>query len=333
MQIKKFSVIASTVAAAFLLVGCNATVPAQDATVSSPSAAVSPSNSPAVETVAPAPSVPEIPSTPAQAVPAPVHAGTALAALNTLPVKGPAPKTGYSREEFGKTWDDVNGNDCDTRNDILVRDLTDIVKDSKCAVKSGTLNDLYTGTVIHFVRGGGASVDIDHVVALSDSWITGSQQISSQKRLELANDPLNLIAAQASANRQKGDKNAASWLPSNKSFRCQYVARQVAVKKKYELWVQPAEKEAIDRVLATCPDEPLPTDDTVLNSGTAPVIEEAPAPAPEAPAAAPIPASGGNDPQFSSCAQAKDAGFGPYQKDEPEYGWYRDGDKDGIACE
>ncbi len=176
--------------------------------------------------------------------------------LDELPVKGRAPKTGYSREEFGPAWKDVDRNGCDTRNDILRRDLEDLTykDDTKgCVVASGTLDDLYTGTTIDFVRGpDSAQVQIDHVVALSDAWQKGAQQLSKTEREALANDPLNLFASQGRANSQKGDGDAATWLPSNKDFRCQYVATQVAVKSKYSLWVTAAEKEAISDVLSGC---------------------------------------------------------------------------------
>lgn len=334
MQIKKFSAIAPLIALSFLLVGCNAT----SLDTSAPSSAVSQSASPEVVPPTAAPSTPEkapeATTAPSVEVPQPAEVGSALQTLETLPVKGAAPKTGYARDLFGSTWADVNDNGCDTRNDILSRDLTNVVKNGNCKVASGTLNDPYTGTVINFVQGPGDLVDIDHVVALSDSWITGSQALSLENRTLLANDPLNLLAVEASANRIKGDKNAASWLPSNKSVRCQYVARQVAVKSKYGLWVQPAEKEAIANVLSGCPAEPLPTGGAIVTDGNPaieeidPIVEGVPA----APAA-PAPSANGNDPQFSSCAQAKSAGYGPYQKDDAEYGWYRDGDNDGIACE
>ena len=332
MQITKFSSLASAITAALLLAGCSpAALPAHDV---STSAAISPSASPESTgaTVAP-PSAPEAPI-PAESAPepTPVSNGTALAALEALPVKGAAPKTGYSRDQFGKAWTDVDGNGCDTRNDILARDMTNIIKEGKCKVKSGTLADAYTGKTIEFKVGPGNLVDIDHMVALSDSWITGSQNIPAEKRLALANDPLNLMSADAAANRQKGDKNAASWLPSNKAFRCTYVARQVAVKKKYELWVQPAEKDAIARILSTCPSEPLPVDGTVLKN--TPITDPTPASEPvPSEAAPPIAGTNGQDPRFSSCKQAKASGYGPYKKGQPEYEWYRDGDGDGITCE
>jgi hypothetical protein len=120
-------------------------------------------------------------------------------------------------------------------------------------VQKGTLHDPYTGEIIQFERGENSNkVQIDHVVALSDAWQKGAQSLSETERKNLANDPLNLLAVDGPANQQKGDGDAATWLPPNKAFRCQYVARQVAVKKKYQLWVTTAENEAMHRVLNGC---------------------------------------------------------------------------------
>ena len=96
------------------------------------------------------------------------------------------------------------------------------------------------------------------MVALSDSWQKGAQYLEVDRRLEIANDPLNLLAVDGEANQEKSDSDAASWLPSNKDYRCRYVARQIAVKSKYKLWITKAESDAIRRVLATCPDQRLP---------------------------------------------------------------------------
>lgn len=185
--------------------------------------------------------------------------GEAIAVLEELEVKGRAPKTDYSREQFGGGWASEGG--CDMRNVILNRDLKDVVVHDECQVVNGVLDDPYTGKIIVFQRGSETSddVQIDHVVALSDAWQKGAQQLSYEKRVKLANDPLELLAADGPANQQKGAGDAATWLPENKSFRCQYVARQVAIKKKYSLWVTQAEKEAIVRVLETCPGQILPT--------------------------------------------------------------------------
>ena len=189
---------------------------------------------------------------------------TAVSALSTLPVKGRAPKTGYTRAQFGQTWADVDRNGCDTRNDMLKRDLTEIVykvKTRNCVVESGILIDRYSGETINFVRGNVTSmeVQIDHVVALSNAWQTGAFKLSVTQRTALANDPLNLFAVKGRLNSQKGDGDAATWLPPLKSFRCTYVAQQIAVKAKYSLWVTAPEKEAMTRILAACPKQLLPT--------------------------------------------------------------------------
>ncbi|MFB7545878.1 HNH endonuclease family protein [Streptomyces zaomyceticus] len=189
----------------------------------------------------------------------PAARGTALAAVDTLTVKGRAPKTGYEREKFGRSWVDVDGNGCGTRDDILKRDLTGVrFTDGRCKVASGTLtDDPYTGTTVRFVRGR-SKVDIDHVVALSDAWQKGAQKWNGETRRRFANDPLNLLAVDASTNRRKSDGDAATWLPPNKAYRCTYVARQIAVKKKYGVWVTSGERDAMKRVLAGCPQQKLP---------------------------------------------------------------------------
>ena len=189
--------------------------------------------------------------------------GVALAVLETLPVKGRAPKTGYSRAAFGQSWADVDRNGCDTRNDILKRDMTSIVfkpRTRNCVVLSGILTDRYSGEMIDFVRGNVSSmeVQIDHVVALSNSWQTGAFKLSIAQRTALANDPLNLFAVKGRLNLQKSDGDAATWVPPMKSFRCAYVAQQIAVKAKYELWVVAPEKAAMSAILAQCPTQQVP---------------------------------------------------------------------------
>lgn len=187
-------------------------------------------------------------------------ATTATAAVAELSVKGKAPKTGYVRQKFSEGWG-VAANGCDLRNVILKRDLQSVkyrVSDS-CIVEQGQLIDPYTATTIIFKRGISTSskVQIDHVVAVSDAWQKGAQAWSFEKRNRFYNDPLNLLAVSGSANAQKGDSDAASWLPSNKAFRCEYVARQVSVKRKYQVWITVAEKTAMLRVLKSCPSQPL----------------------------------------------------------------------------
>jgi hypothetical protein len=272
---------------------------------------------------------------------------TALALLGTLPVKGRAPRTGYDRELFGPAWADTDRNGCDTRNDVLQRDLTgETLREGThgCVVVSGTLAEPYTGRTMAFRKSDAGAVHIDHVVALSDAWQTGAQAWSAGKRLAFANDPLNLLAVDGAANQAKSDSDAASWLPPNKAYRCPMVARQVAVKAKYGLWVKPAERDAIARVLDGCPGLAAPTGGTPTEApvapaprrtaATQPAATQQPATAPPATAPPATATRGGTDPRFGTCKEAKRNGYGPYTRGEdPEYDWYRDGDGDGVVCE
>lgn len=276
-------------------------------------------------------------------------AGTALAAARQLTVKGRAPKTGYDRANFGQRWADIDRNGCDQRNDILRRDLKNVVIKAGtqgCVVMSGSFLEPFAGTQRTFQRGPSTSqeIHIDHIVALSDAWQKGAQQWSQEKRTRFGNDFLNLLAVDGRLNQQKGDSDAASWLPPNKAYRCPYVARQVAVKQKYGLWVTAAEQDAMVRVLSSCPQQKLPSSEQIPRAVNAPVKESAPRPQPvtkqqPAPTPKPQPLVGspqqqGTDPRFPTCKAAIAAGYGPYvQGRDVEYGWYRDGDKDGIACE
>ena len=274
--------------------------------------------------------------------------GTALAQLAGLEEKGRAPKTDYDRDLFG--WrDDMDRNGCDTRNDVLRRDLTAITLKGGtdgCVVQRGTLDSPYSGDTIDFDRSDSA-VDIDHVVALSDAWQTGAANWDEQTMRELANDPLNLLAVDSGLNRQKGDGDAATWLPPKKDYRCEYVARQIAVKDKYELWVKPAEADAMERVLDGCDGFlALEDDDQWPDAGEGDVVatEEEPAPAttePEpAPETEPAPkgepgssGSGGGSGPFENCAAAREAGAAPVYATDPGYGRHLDGDGDGVGCE
>ena len=181
--------------------------------------------------------------------------------LATLIVKGRAPKTGYSRDQFGAAWADVDRNGCDTRDDILNRDLTH--KQWRpgthgCVVVAGVLDDPYTGRAITFAKANAAAVQIDHVVALSDAWQKGAASWDSARRRAFANDRLNLLAVDGPTNERKSDGDAATWLPPDRSYRCRFVARLVAVKAKWKLWVTAAERDAMARVLARCPDQQVP---------------------------------------------------------------------------
>ena len=286
--------------------------------------------------------------------------GSAADTLNALAVDDNQSSSGYNRDSFGFRTTDVDGNGCDVRDDVLARDLTDITYKyaGSCVVESGTLADPYTAQTIHFVRGRATSakVQIDHVVALSDAWQKGAQKLSEERRTALANDPYNLLAVQGRANQKKSDGDAATWLPSNKGFRCEYVARQIGVKHKYSLWVTQAEKEAMAKVLSSCPTQTVP-DYTGVKDSTAEKTTEseqteqtqteqsaeqaqqtqqttqAPAPEPApAPAPAPQPAPQ-QDVYYQNCTAARAAGAAPIYQGQPGYRSQLDRDHDGVACE
>ena len=289
----------------------------------------------------------------------PPFAARAIDVLAALPIKGRAPKTGYDRGLFGQAWADVDRNGCDTRNDMLQRDLTGITYTNTvpCKVQSGTLADPYTGTSISFLRGSATSskVQIDHVVALSDAWQKGAQQLTTEQRIAFANDPLNLQATDGPTNMQKGDGDAATWLPPNKRFRCEYVARQISVKATYSLWVTQAEHDAMARILADCAGQLAPTNaqaPVVAAPAPAPAVAPAqvapapvapgpaPAPVPVVPApAAPAPAIPAPAPAapaaayYANCAAAKAAGAAPILSGQAGYRAALDRDADGVACE
>lgn len=178
--------------------------------------------------------------------------------LEKLDIKGRAPKTGYTREEFYSGWPNVEG--CSLRQRIIKREMgtSAVLADDDCTVISGEFDEPYTGSHLVFYQKSDFSsgVQIDHVVALSDAWQKGAQYFSKDVRYQIATDPLNLLAVNSKANQGKSDGDAATWLPPNKAFRCQYVARQVSVKYKYQLWVTQAEHDAIASILETCPNEP-----------------------------------------------------------------------------
>lgn len=196
-----------------------------------------------------------VPDTSATA--SPESSALAATILEKLEVKGRAPKTGYARTEFYNGWPDVDG--CSLRQKIIKRDFGETAILDGCTVISGSFIEPYTGAEMIFTEKSQISktIQIDHVVALSDAWQKGAQNLTKDERYLIATDPLNLIAADGPANMEKGDGDAATWLPKNKAFRCQYVARQVSVKYKYHLWVTQAEHDAIAKILKTCSSEPV----------------------------------------------------------------------------
>jgi hypothetical protein len=313
------SVIASTI----LLSGCLSTSPSSDGRTTTP---VKPSVSDAATPANPNPS-PPAPDDEGGAAD-PQGRERAVVVLARLPVKGRAPMTGYDRARFGQAWLDADRNGCDTRNDVLGEHLTDVEYKpgtDDCVVNSGDLADPYTSLEIHFVKGDGFLVDVDHVVALANVWVTGGSGWDIKKRAAIANDRLNLEPVDASTNRQKGDGDAATWLPPNKSYRCAYVARQVAVKKKYRLWVTPPEEAAVRRVLAACPDERIPADSGAPTSVSLNIQD------PHAQSAQDEHPDGSV--YYTNCDAARAAGAAPVLRGDPGYGPHLDRDGDGSACE
>ncbi|WIM68466.1 HNH endonuclease family protein [Corynebacterium breve] len=182
------------------------------------------------------------PATPEQVVTSPQEQ------LEALEVKGKAGSGGYSRNQFG-----ADPTACGFRNAVLARHAQYLaLDDDNCTVTWGVIHDPYSGETIDFVRGDG-QIEIDHVVSLSNAWHTGAFQWSPEKRQEFAHDLDNLIPTRTDLNQQKSGGDAATWLPPNKSFRCEFASLQIRVKYKYGLWVAPAERDALSRQLTLCP--------------------------------------------------------------------------------
>lgn len=168
------------------------------------------------------------------------------------------PKTGYTREKFGPAWADTAagdawaGNGCDTRDDILRRDLAQITfrpGTNRCVVATGRLRNPYRGTTIAFTKTHATLVQIDHVIPLSLAWQMGAAHWTLTKRKLIANDPLNLLAVDASSNASKGDSSPAEWLPANATIRCAYSVRVAQVARRYNLPLTRADKRTM---LAQC---------------------------------------------------------------------------------
>lgn len=182
--------------------------------------------------------------------------------LDKVVVRGKAHRNGFDPELF--SWrSDADDNGCDTRNNVLRRDLKNLVIEAGakgCVVTAGELHDEYLGESYAFERGS-AKVEIDHIVSPSNAWQTGAESLSEDQLQEFANDPLNLLAVSSNLKRQKGEVDAAAWLPPNEDYQCEYVSRQIAVKHKYGLWVAAAEKATMEGVLEKCSDQPAFAED------------------------------------------------------------------------
>ncbi|UVO12644.1 HNH endonuclease family protein [Mycobacterium sp. SVM_VP21] len=185
-----------------------------------------------------------------------------LAGITVVPAR--THRYDYVRSRFGDAWDDDNDapgghNGCDTRDDILNRDLVDIthVSTKRCpdAVATGTLHDPYTNAVVAFTRGAkiGEAVQIDHIVPLAYAWDMGASAWPYRQRLRFANDPANLLAVAGQGNQDKGDAGPGQWMPPNKSFACQYAIAYIAVLRGYALRLDQPSADALREAAATCP--------------------------------------------------------------------------------
>lgn len=177
-----------------------------------------------------------------------------LSDLDNLTINdNPTPPEKYSRvEQFGPAWKDVDHNGCDTRNDILARDLIVRGMRNSCVVTAGQLADPYSGTWIDFSKKEASKVQIDHVVALENAWQSGAYNLTQEDREALANDPDNLLAVNGHDNMAKGSKSADQWMPPNTTYACTYASKQVQIKTRYALTVTTSEKQALADALATC---------------------------------------------------------------------------------
>ncbi|WP_242454702.1 HNH endonuclease family protein [Bailinhaonella thermotolerans] len=171
--------------------------------------------------------------------------------LKALAIAPKGPSSGYDRDKYGARWKDVDRNGCDTRNDILARDLVDEKKRGKCVVISGTLNDPYTGKTIKFTKSDAQAVQIDHVYPLSLSWKMGAKGWQEDKRERFANDPDNLLAVDGPTNQAKGDSGPEAWRP-RKAYQCAYAIRYVGVAAEYKLPITRADQAALGQMLDTC---------------------------------------------------------------------------------
>ncbi|CAB4991929.1 unannotated protein [freshwater metagenome] len=252
---------------------------------------------------------------------------SALRLLSQLPVRVES-GAGYVRAKFGSGWTDVNHNGCSTRSEVLIRESKVHPRQGAgCRLTLGTWLSIYDGA--RFAVSG--SLDIDHMVPLAEAWASGARGWTASTRSAFANDLgylYSLNAVSANSNRSKGDREPGSWMPSNRAYRCTYLASWVAVKWRWRLSVDAGEKRKLVTALTACGSRAMiatPSRATVhLGSGGSSGGGSDATPPP----------SSGNDPRYATCTAAKAAGYGPYYRGrDSEYAWYTDRDSDGIACE
>jgi len=240
-----------------------------------------------------------------------------LAKLKVSPEKY---SSSYDRSLF-RHWIDADGDGCDTRDEVLVRESTTTIS---CSLSGGRWVSKYT----KISTTNSSTFDIDHFVPLKEAWESGAWGWDANTRQRFANDleyKFSLIAVDASSNRSKSDRDPNNWMPSSSAFQCQYIGRWIAVKYRWSLRVDQSEKKFLSAKASSCGNKAkvsVPSKASI-GKGSAPTTD------------ADSPGQPGTDPKFSSCAEAIRNGYnGPYyQGTDPEYLWYQDRDDDGVVCE
>jgi hypothetical protein len=226
---------------------------------------------------------------------------------------------GYDRDLF-KHWIDANNNNCDTRDEVLLRQNK--ASRAVCNAATGRWFSAYDGLALT----NSSDLDVDHFVPLAEAWRSGARRWNAATRTRYANDlyGYSLLAVSAGSNRSKSDQDPSQWLPPRQSFRCQYLARWVAVKYRWRLSVDRREVRALKGSMRSCSKAALR-----VNKLKRAKISTRPS------SGGGSGGSGGKlDPRFPTCTAAKAAGYGPYYRGrDPEYKWYRDADGDGVVCE
>lgn len=258
--------------------------------------------------------------------------------LTKLKVEPETASKSYKRSYF-KLWIDADHNGCNTREEVLISEgLTNVPVGNGCAISSGRWTSAYDVQSITAA----SRLDIDHMVPLHEAWESGAWKWNAATRQNYANDlgyPHSLIAVSAATNRAKGDQDPDNWMPPSAAFGCQYVGRWVAVKYRWSLSVDQAEKSFLAKRLKACGSKAyvvMPTKMKIVlgKTGASNTVSTGAGSAGGSGAGVIAQSSGGNDPRYSSCTKAKAAGYGPYHRGvDPEYSWYVDRDNDGIACE
>lgn len=169
-------------------------------------------------------------------------------------------------ELFGKPWTDDNDdpvfghNGCSTRDDLLNDELNHKtrVPHSKCKIRSGDYLEPYTGKHVHYMATPDSHVsqlDGEHINSLHNVYATGGSELSQRERVDIANDPMNLVMADHVENVRKGDKSISEYIPPNPNVTCGYTEHYIAVTVKYGLWWTQADHDAATQYLNSCPTE------------------------------------------------------------------------------